>query len=86
MPKLFSAIAVVVLIVLAIFNWQAKAHVVIDPESKDPDPCLNLAIPYDICLQTIGKEWLERQPKVQSVEERIKELEERIKELEKGKG
>ena len=86
MPKLFSVIAVVVLMLLAFFNWQAQAHVVIDPESKDPDPCLNLAIPYDICLQTIGKEWVERQPKVQSVEERIKELEERIKELEKGKG
>jgi hypothetical protein len=55
-----------------------------DAESKDPDPCLHLAIPYDLCLQTIGKEWLERQPKVQSIEERIKELEDRIKELQKG--
>lgn len=25
------------------------------------DPCLLLAMPYDLCLQTIGKEWLERQ-------------------------
>ena len=27
----------------------------------DEDPCLHLAIPYDFCLDTIGKEWLERQ-------------------------
>ena len=78
MFKLFSVIAVV------FFMGSAQAHVVIDAESKDPDPCLHLAIPYDLCLQTIGKEWLERQPKVQTVEERIKELEDRIKELQKG--
>ena len=31
------------------------------PEIPDEDPCLHLAIPYDLCLETIGKEWLERQ-------------------------
>ena len=25
------------------------------------DPCLHLAIPYDMCLQTIGKEWWAKQ-------------------------
>ena len=25
------------------------------------DPCLLLAIPYDLCLETIGKEWLKKQ-------------------------
>ena len=28
---------------------------------EDEDPCLHLGIPYDMCLATIGKEWLERQ-------------------------
>ena len=46
----------------------------------DPDPCLNLAIPYDLCLETIGKEWWERQKKnaPPSLESRIKEFEEKI--------
>jgi hypothetical protein len=46
-----------------------------------------LAIPYDLCLQTIGKEWWERQVKnaPPSLESRIKELEKRIKKLEKDK-
>tara|TARA_B100001057_G_scaffold499558_1_gene610706 strand:+ start:2103 stop:2357 length:255 start_codon:yes stop_codon:yes gene_type:complete len=59
----------------------AVAHEKHDP---DPDPCLHLAIPYDFCLQTIGKEWWERQVKnaPPSIESRIKELEKRIKELE----
>ena len=29
------------------------------------DPCLHLAIPYDLCLQTIGKEWWEKQQALQ---------------------
>lgn len=46
----------------------------------DPDPCLNLAIPYNFCLKTIGKEWWERQKKnaPPSLESRVKELEENI--------
>ena len=57
----------------------------IDPLKDDPDPCLYLAIPYDFCLRTIGKEWWERQVKnaPPSLESRIKELEKRIKELER---
>ena len=48
-----------IIFILSIFfiTTSAQAHIVID-DGKDPDPCKNLAIPYDVCLQTIGKEWL----------------------------
>ena len=81
MTKILSA-----LIVFA-FVGSAQAHVVTDYKyiDDDPDPCLNLAIPYDLCLQTIGKEWLERQKKnaPPTLESRIKQLEEKIKKLQK---
>ena len=78
MTKLFSVL------MLLIFAGSAQAHIV-NQEPKDPDPCLNLAIPYDLCLQTIGKEWLERQKKnaPPTLESRIKQLEEKIKKLQK---
>lgn len=78
MIKLFS------ILMLLFFVGSAQAHIEID-DGKDPDPCLNLAIPYDLCLQTIGKEWLERQRKnaPPTLESRIKQLEEKIKKLEK---
>jgi len=78
MTKLFSVL------MLLFFVGSAQAHIV-NHEPKDPDPCLNLAIPYDLCLQTIGKEWLERQKKnaPPTLESRIKQLEEKIKKLEK---
>ena len=76
----------IILIVLSIFliTTSAQSHTIIN-EPKDPDPCLNLAIPYDLCLQTIGKEWMERQRKnaPPTLESRIKQLEEKIKKLEK---
>ena len=76
----------IILIVLSIFliTTSAQSHTIIN-EPKDPDPCLNLAIPYDLCLKTIGKEWWERQVKnaPPSLESRIKQLEEKIKKLEK---
>jgi hypothetical protein len=76
----------IILIVLSIFliTTSVQAHIV-NHEPKDPDPCLNLAIPYDLCLQTIGKEWLERQKKnaPPTLESRIKQLEEKIKKLQK---
>lgn len=78
MTKLFS-----VLMLLFVVG-SAQAHIV-NHEPKDPDPCLNLAIPYDLCLQTIGKEWLERQKKnaPPTLESRIKQLEKQLKELQK---
>ena len=78
MIKLFSVL------MLLFFVGSAQAHIVID-DGKDPDPCKNLAIPYDFCLQTIGKEWMERQIKnaPPTLESRIKKLEEKIKKLEK---
>ena len=78
MIKLFSVL------MLLFFVGSAQAHIVID-DGKDPDPCLNLAIPYDLCLQTIGKEWLERQKKnaPPTLESRIKQLEKQLKELQK---
>ena len=78
MIKLFSVL------MLLFFVGSAQAHIVIN-DDKDPDPCKNLAIPYDFCLQTIGKEWLERQRKnaPPTLESRIKKLEEKIKKLEK---
>ena len=76
----------IILIVLSIFliTTSAQSHTIIN-EPKDPDPCLNLAIPYDLCLQTIGKEWLERQKKnaPPTLESRIKQLEKQLKELQK---
>lgn len=76
-----------ILIILSIFliTTPAQAHDIVDIEKYDPDPCINLAIPYDLCLKTIGKEWWERQVKNAhpSLESRIKQLEEKIKELEK---
>jgi hypothetical protein len=81
MTKIFSA-----LIVFA-FVGSAQAHVVTDYKyiDDDPDPCLNLMIPYDLCLQTIGKEWLERQRKnaKPSLEERIKKLEKIINDIQR---
>ena len=76
MLKLFS-----VLMLLFVVG-SAQAHIV-NQEPKDPDPCLNLGIPYDLCLQTIGKEWWERQKKnaPPTLESRIKKLEEKIKKL-----
>ena len=75
-----------IIFILSIFfiTTSAQSHTIIN-EPKDPDPCLNLAIPYDLCLQTIGKEWLERQKKnaPPTLESRIKQLEEKIKKLEK---
>ena len=75
-----------IIFILSIFfiTTSAQSHTIIG-EPKDPDPCLNLAIPYDLCLQTIGKEWLERQRKnaPPTLESRIKQLEEKIKKLEK---
>ena len=78
MIKLFSVL------MLLFFVGSAQAHIVID-DGKDPDPCKNLAIPYDVCLQTIGKEWLERQRKnaPPTLESRIKQLEKQLKELQK---
>ena len=78
MTKLFSVL------MLLFFVGSAQAHIV-NQEPKDPDPCLNLAIPYDLCLQTIGKEWLERQKKnaPPTLESRIKQLEKQLKELQK---
>ena len=78
MIKLFS------LLMLLFVVGSAQAHIV-NHEPKDPDPCLNLAIPYDLCLQTIGKEWLERQKKnaPPTLESRIKQLEKQLKELQK---
>ena len=78
MTKLFSVL------MLLFFVGSAQAHIV-NHEPEDPDPCLNLAIPYDLCLQTIGKEWMERQIKnaPPTLESRIKQLEEKIKKLEK---
>jgi hypothetical protein len=81
MTKILSA-----LIVFA-FVGSAQAHVVTDYKyiDDDPDPCLNLAIPYDLCLQTIGKEWLERQRKnaPPSLEERIRKLEKIINDIQR---
>ena len=78
MIKLFSVL------MLLFFVGSAQAHIVID-DGKDPDPCLNLAIPYDLCLQTIGKEWLERQKKnaPPSLEERIRKLEKIINDIQR---
>ena len=78
MIKLFSVL------MLLFFVGSAQAHIVID-DGKDPDPCKNLAIPYDFCLQTIGKEWMERQIKnaPPTLESRIKQLEKQLKELQK---
>ena len=72
------------LLMLLFVVGSAQAHIV-NHEPKDPDPCLNLAIPYDLCLQTIGKEWLERQKKnaPPTLESRIKQLEKQLKELQK---
>ena len=76
-------IALLVFITAVAVYTDTRAHT-IDPLKDDPDPCIHLAIPYDFCLQTIGKEWWERQVKnaPPSLESRIKELEKRIKELE----
>jgi len=75
-----------IIFILSIFfiTTSAQSHTIIN-EPKDPDPCLNLAIPYDLCLQTIGKEWLERQKKnaPPTLESRIKQLEKQLKELQK---
>lgn len=75
-----------IIFILSIFfiTTSAQSHTIIN-EPKDPDPCLNLAIPYDLCLQTIGKEWLERQRKnaPPTLESRIKQLEKQLKELQK---
>jgi|MDTC01.3.fsa_nt_gb hypothetical protein len=75
-----------IIFILSIFfiTTSAQSHTIIG-EPKDPDPCLNLAIPYDLCLQTIGKEWLERQRKnaPPTLESRIKQLEKQLKELQK---
>ena len=78
MTKLFSVL------MLLFFVGSAQAHTIIG-EPKDPDPCLNLAIPYDLCLQTIGKEWLERQRKnaPPSLEERIRKLEKIINDIQR---
>ena len=66
---------------LMLVTTSVYAHT--DPIDDDPDPCLYLAIPYDTCLETIGKEWWERQKKnaPPSLESRIKELEEKIEKL-----
>ena len=79
MTKLFSVL------MLLFFVESAQAHSLEKRQMEDPDPCLNLSIPYDFCLKTIGKEWLERQIKnaPPSLESRIKQLEEKIKKLEK---
>jgi hypothetical protein len=71
----------VISILFLLIASSVQAHE--DPLKDDPDPCLYLAIPYDFCLQTIGKEWWERQVKnaPPSLESRIKKLEKRIKEL-----
>ena len=75
-----------IIFILSIFfiTTSAQSHTIIG-EPKDPDPCLNLAIPYDLCLQTIGKEWLERQRKnaPPTLESRMKQLEKQLKELQK---
>ena len=75
-----------IIFILSIFfiTTSAQSHTIIN-EPEDPDPCLNLAIPYDLCLQTIGKEWLERQKKnaPPTLESRIKQLEKQLKELQK---
>ena len=78
MTKLFSVL------MLLFFVGSAQAHIVIN-DDKDPDPCKNLAIPYDLCLQTIGKEWLERQRKnaPPSLEERIRKLEKIINDIQR---
>ena len=79
MTKLFSVL------MLLFFAGSAQAHSLEKRQMEDPDPCLHLAIPYDFCLQTIGKEWLERQRKnaPPTLESRIKQLEEKIKKLQK---
>ena len=79
MTKLFSVL------MLLFFAGSAQAHSLEKRLMEDPDPCLNLAIPYDFCLQTIGKEWLERQRKnaPPTLESRIKQLEKQLKELQK---
>ena len=75
-----------IIFILSIFfiTTSAQSHTIIN-EPKDPDPCLNLAIPYDLCLQTIGKEWLERQRKnaPPSLEERIRKLEKIINDIQR---
>ena len=40
---------------------QLKEPLFPERNGEGEDPCLNLAIPYDLCLQTIGKEWWEKQ-------------------------
>ena len=50
MTKLFSVL------MLLIFAGSAQAHSLEKRLMEDPDPCLHLAIPYDFCLKTIGKE------------------------------
>ena len=81
MTKILSA-----LLVFA-FVGSAQAHVVTDYKylDDDPDPCKYLAIPYDLCLRTIGKEWVERQRKnaKPSLEERIKKLEKIINDIQR---
>lgn len=32
-----------------------------NPKGEGEDPCLHLAIPYDFCLDTIGKAWWDKQ-------------------------
>ena len=79
MTKLFSVL------MLLFFAGSAQAHSLEKRKKEDPDPCLHLAIPYDFCLQTIGKEWWERQVKnaPPTLESRIKQLEKQLKELQK---
>ena len=79
MTKLFSVL------MLLFFAGSAQAHSLEKRKMEDPDPCLHLAIPYDFCLQTIGKEWWERQVKnaPPTLESRIKQLEKQLKELQK---
>ena len=79
MTKLFSVL------MLLFFAGSAQAHSLEKRQMEDPDPCLHLAIPYDFCLQTIGKEWWERQVKnaPPTLESRIKQLEKQLKELQK---
>ena len=79
MTKLFSVL------MLLFFAGSAQAHSLEKRKMEDPDPCLHLAIPYDFCLQTIGKERWERQVKnaPPTLESRIKQLEKQLKELQK---